>query len=492
MDIHITIEGRRDLTGQLYRQLRSGILDGRLPAGERLPSTRDLATQLGVSRKTTLEAFERLGAEGYLVSRPGDGTFVAEGLMRLPAKTERGQSAPSTADASHARHKTVLPRALPVWGAFTDARSLPRPTDALDADFAGGVTDKTQFPFDAWRRCVHHALRIQARGRGTYREAAGDPDLRLAIARYLAYSRAVASDPDGVVVTQGAQQAIDLLARVMIRPGDVVAVEDPGYPPVRSCFAALGARVADIPVDAQGLVVAKLPDDARIVYVTPSHQFPLGMPMSLERRVELLEWARHRGALIIEDDYDGEFRFEGRPMEPLKSLDRAGLVAYVGTFSKTIFPELRIGYCVPPATLVDALLKVRFVTDHHSCALTQSALAQFMLGGDFAKHLRRIHKHYSARRERVLAHLHGGLSAWLDPIVPVAGIHLVALLAPPLDEARVIGAAREAGVGLHGLSMFFNKAPARNGFLFGYGGVDADTIDRGLGRLAGVLRELTV
>lgn len=490
MEIHITIEGRRDLTGQLYRQLRTGILDGRLPAGERLPSTRDLATQLGVSRKTTLEVFERLGAEGYLISRPGDGTFVADGLMRLSPRTERVHTL-SPAESTASKPKVSLLRPLSIWEAFPDPRSLPHATEGVEYDFAGGVTDKTQFPFDAWRRCVNHALRAQARGSGAYRDTAGEPDLRRAIARYLAFNRAVACDADTVFVTHGAQQAIDLLARVMIRPGDVVAVEDPGYPPVRSCLAALGARVVDVPVDAHGIVVARLPDDARIVYVTPSHQFPLGMPMSLERRVELLEWAQHRGALIIEDDYDGEFRFEGRPMESLKSLDQGGLVAYVGTFSKTVFPELRIGYVVPPISLASALHKAKHVTDWHSCSMTQTALAQFMLDGEFAKHLRRVHKHYAARRQALLDHLRNGLSEWFEAIVPVAGIHLVALLKPPLDEASVIRAAHEAKVGLYGVSAFYRKAPARQGLLFGYGDIEADDINAAMNQLQKVMRALT-
>ncbi|HTJ94386.1 MAG TPA: PLP-dependent aminotransferase family protein [Pararobbsia sp.] len=510
MDIHITIEGRRDLTGQLYRQLRTGILDGRLPAGERLPSTRDLALQLGVSRKTTLEVFERLGAEGYLISRPGDGTFVADGLMRLSPKGERislnerherverayaqgqGHRHPYGGAATDflASRKFVAPRPLPIWESFPDIRSLPHGTEGVDFDFVAGMSDKSVFPFDAWRRCVNHALRTQARDRSMYRDSEGESDLRLAVSRYLAYSRAVTSDASEVFITHGAQQAMDLLARVMIRPGDVVAVEDPGYPPARSCFAALGARIADVPVDEHGLVVAQLPDEARIVYVTPSHQFPLGMPMSLERRVELIEWAQQRGALIIEDDYDGEFRFEGRPMESLKSLDQAGLVAYVGTFSKTIFPEVRIGYFVPPASLVSALQKAKQLTDRHSCTMTQAALAQFMFEGEFAKHLRRAHKRYAARRAVLLRHLRGDLSTWFEPVVPVAGIHMVATIRPAIDEATIVDAAREAKIGIYGISRFFQKAQPRRGLLFGYGGIETDAIDAGLSRLAFVMRSL--
>ncbi|AJY09246.1 PLP-dependent aminotransferase family protein [Burkholderia dolosa] len=482
MDIAIRIEGRHDLTGQIYRQLRTAIVDGRLEGGARLPSTRDLATQLGVSRKTTLDAFERLVAEGFLNTRAGNGTFVADGLARVPHASPT--SAPSLVEDTP-RIDAVDVRAL--WNDLPDALAMPAPQHTPGFDFRGGVTDKTLFPFDAWRRCLHHALRQQARGRGQYHDPAGDPQLRGAIARYVAFSRAVACGWDDVLVTQGAQQALDLIARVVVRPGDVVAVEDPGYPPARAAFASLGATVVGVPVDAQGIVTERLPDDARVVYVTPSHQFPLGMPMSLERRVALLEWAQRRRAAIIEDDYDGEFRFEGRPVESLKSLDRTGLVVYVGTFSKTIFPELRIGYAIPPRALRGALAKAKQIVDWHTCTLTQAALARFMVEGDFARHLRRVQKHYAARRKMLLAHLHGALARWFDPIVPTAGIHLAARLKPGLDEAALVRAARTHDIGLYGISAFHVGVPVRPGLLFGYGGIDAVRIDAALAKLAALL-----
>jgi GntR family transcriptional regulator/MocR family aminotransferase len=484
MDIHIAVEGRHDLAGQIYRQLRAGIVEGRLAGGTQLPSTRDLATQLGVSRKTTLDVFERLLAEGFLYARPGAGTFVAEGLRRLPAEPSAHARA---AQQARAPAKTAV-RPQPAW----DVAPLlpPLPSAGVTYDFIGGVTDKSHFPFDVWRRCVNHALRVQARGTGTYRDAAGEQELRVAISRYLAFNRAVASNWEDVIVTQGAQHALDLLARVTLRAGDVAVVEDPGYPPARACFAAAGAKVVPVPVDGEGLVVGKLPKEARLVYVTPSHQFPLGMPMSLERRVALLEWAQARGAVIIEDDYDCEYRFEGRPMEPLKSLDRAGLVAYVGTFSKTIFPDLRVGYMVPPASLTQSLANTRRLSDWHGCMLTQTALARFMLNGDFAKHLKRMHKLYAARRAQLLAHLQGGLARWFEPIVPAAGIHLAALLKAPLTEAAVAEAARHASIALYGITPFHLGAHPRPGFLFGYGSIEAGQIDAALTTLARLLPAL--
>ncbi|WP_322042371.1 PLP-dependent aminotransferase family protein [Paraburkholderia sp. J67] len=500
MDLHVTVSGRRDLAGQIYRQLRERIVEGRLAGGTRLPSTRDLADQLGVSRKTTLDVFERLLAEGYLVARRGSGTFVAGTLESLPARApghpnaqiraaEAGTRAASRAPDDGDAHAVHGAPAQPWWQTQPEALPMPRPDPRLACDFAGGVTDKTRFPFDVWRRCINDALRVQARGQGAYRDPAGEEKLRLAVSRYLAFNRAVASNWDDVIVTQGAQQALALLARVTLRPGDTIAVEDPGYPPAREAFAALGAKVVPVPVDDDGLVVAKLPKAARVVYVTPSHQFPLGMPMSLARRVALLEWAEAHGALVIEDDYDCEYRFEGRSLEPLKSLDNAGRVAYVGTFSKTIFPELRVGYMVPPGALKGALMRARQSADCHGCVLTQTALADFMLNGHFARHLRRMHQTYAARRERLLAHLHGPLAAWLEPVMPnTAGLHLAARLVADADESALLAAARAASVGLHALAPFYLKAPLQQGFLFGYGAVEVEQIDAALTSLAAHLK----
>lgn len=506
MELHVTVSGRRDLAGQIYRQLRDSIVDGRLAGGTRLPSTRDLARQLGVSRKTTLDVFERLLAEGYLISRRGSGTFVADTLERLPAR-ERGHENPQIRAATAAAAETTDAvggassgaahgaRATPWWQARAQAHAagdtLPRLDARLACDFAGGVTDKARFPFDIWRRCINDALRVQARGYGMYREPAGEEKLRLAVSRYLAFNRAVQANWEDVIVTQGAQQALDLLARVTLERGDVAAVEDPGYPPARDIFAALGAKVVPVPVDGEGLVIERLPKAARVVYVTPSHQFPLGMPMSLGRRVALLEWAQAHGALVIEDDYDCEYRFEGRSMEPLKSLDNAGLVAYVGTFSKTIFPELRVGYMVPPAALAAPLARARQIGDGHGCVLTQTALANFMLNGHFARHLRRMHQSYSERRDVLLAHLRGPLSPWLEAVTPnTAGLHLAARLVAPLDAAKVAAAARGASIGLHPLAPFHLEAPVQSGFLFGYGAVDAGQIDAALTSLATLLHTL--
>lgn len=329
MELQLILDGRHDLVGQLYRQLRDAILHGRLATGDRLPATRYLAERLEVSRKTVSEAYERLASEGFLEGRVGSGTFVARG----PA----GEAPPQRADGP------LRPAAR--WARIEPQSGLMDQRAPLRYSFAGGTTDKRRFPFDTWRTCVLQALRLQQRSPAFYKETEGDPELRLAISRYLAINRAVQCDWNALMVTQGAQQGLDLLARVMLDPGDLAVVEEPGYPPARASLLATGAEVRGVPVDAEGLRVDLLPDNAKLVYVTPSHQFPLGMPMSLERRLQLLDWAQRHRALIIEDDYDSEYRFDGRSLESLRSLDRNGQVAYLGTFSKTLFPSCASATC---------------------------------------------------------------------------------------------------------------------------------------------------
>jgi len=469
LELHLALNGRQDLAGQLYRQLRTAILDGRLAAGDRLPPMRFLAERLQVSRKTVSEAYERLAAEGFLQGKVGSGTYVNAHLS--PAEP------PSTASAAL--------RANSRWQTLATKPRMP-PQLAVRYNFAGGTTDKRRFPFDAWRACLLRALRLQARSPAFYAETLGYPELRLAISRYLAINRAVRCDWNDILVSQGAQQAIDLLARVMLEPGDLAVVEEPGYPPVRRVFEAAGARVLGVPVDDEGLRVDCLPVEAKLVYVTPSHQFPLGRPMSLKRRLELLEWARSRQALIIEDDYDGEYRFDGRPLESLQSLDREGRVAYIGTFSKTLFPELRIGYLLMPAALRAELTMAKQVADQHSENLQQMALAHFISNGEFAKHTRRVQREYAQRRQRLLSRIAGDLSPWLEALPAAAGIHLAARLRRPLDTAQLCAQLAERGILLMDLAPFYAEGPPMPGLLFGFGAIETVDIDPALD----ILREL--
>ena len=341
MEVHVSLVGRKDLTGEIYRQLRRAILDGRLPPGGRLPATRELARRLNVSRTTVTVAYDRLTGEGFITSRVGAGTFVSDGVAGPAGRTGRpGGAAP--------------PAAL---GRYRGPAVFDKPAEF---NFRTGIPDATLFPYQSWRRLLARQLRPAAVGTGAYGDPAGHPGLRQAIARHIGLARGVQTGAEQVVVTNGTQQAVDVVARVLLAPGDRVAVESPGYGPPRRLLASLGAEVVGVPVDDQGLVVEAIPPRTRLVYVTPSHQFPLGMAMSLPRRLALLAWAERHDAAVVEDDYDSEFRYGGRPIEPLQTLDPSGRVIYVGSFSKTLLATLRLGFLVAPASLVGAVRSAKF------------------------------------------------------------------------------------------------------------------------------------
>jgi GntR family transcriptional regulator/MocR family aminotransferase len=474
VEFHVSLAGRGDLTTRIYRQLLDAVLDGRLRPRERLPATRELAARLGVSRNTVSAAYDRLTAEGFLVGRVGAGTFVGE----QPVARDRLRIAP--ADGA------VRPR--PFWRTVP---SEPVPDPAVPRfDFRAGSPDPRLFPLETWRRLVAGELRSSAVRTSGHSEPAGHAGLRAAIARYVGVSRSVRAGADDVLVTQGAQQALDLVGRVLIEPGACVAVEEPGYPLVRLLFGSLGARVTGVPVDAEGLVVAALPADARLVYVTPSHQFPLGTPMSPARRSALLTWAADHDAVVVEDDYDSEYRFAGRPLEPLQSLDRAGRVVYVGSFSKTLLPALRVGFLVAPASLLPALRSAKQLTDRHGDPTTQGALARFVDEGLLARHVRRTTREYATRRATVLAALRERFADLLRPVDSIAGLHLCARLAPglPVDVGWALADARANGVAVDSLAAYCAQEPAQPGLVIGYGLVRAAEIDEGLRRLAESIR----
>ncbi|WP_371367472.1 PLP-dependent aminotransferase family protein [Pseudomonas sp. QL9] len=476
MELHVVIEGDKDLTGQLYRQLRESIESGRLAAGTQLPPTRLLAEHLGLSRKTVAEAYAQLTYDNLLVGKVGVGTFVN-------AHSARQQ---------HKRQPTELAsaRVLEHWRGISRALQHPALGVRLRYSFIGGATSPSHFPQDEWRRCVQYALRQSAQARGLYSQAEGLPALREAIARHATFSRGLRCSADDVVVCNGAQQALDLISRVLLEPGCCVAVEEPGYPPAYQLFASQGARVVGVPVDAEGLRVDAIPDDARLIYVTPSHQFPLGMPMSAARRQALLDRALELGAIVIEDDYDCEFRYEGRPNDTLHSLDRHGLVAYVGTFSKTLLPELRLGYAVLPPALLQAVGAARQLTDWHTSTLIQWALARFLQEGHLLKHIRRCHTIYASRRERLLQRFAGDLAPWFELVPAVAGFHLAVLARRPLNIPQLVELARKVDLDLLGLTPFFQQPPTRDGLLIGYGAIETLDIDPALDRLRDLLQTL--
>jgi GntR family transcriptional regulator/MocR family aminotransferase len=353
------------------------------------------------------------------------------------------------------------------------------------------VPDVRSFPFDTWRRLHAREWRRAAIGRGGYGEAAGDHDLREAIAEHLAVSRGVRATRRNVIVTSGTQQAVDLVARVLIAPGDLVAVEDPGYGPPRSIFQSIGARIVGVPVDEQGVQVDAIPDAARIVLVTPSHQYPLGVVMSLRRRLELLVWAKERDAAIVEDDYDSEFRLTGRPIEPLQMLDEAGRVIYLGTFSKSMLPALRLGFAVVPNSIRRAVEAAKFVVDWHSPIATQRALARFIREGEFARHVRRMRAVYRERHDRITTILRRDFADELRVIPAAAGVHLatIATRSSVTEIDHIIARAATAGVGLQATAAFAVDHEPMPGVLFGYGGIATEHIEEGMERLRGSFDE---
>jgi GntR family transcriptional regulator / MocR family aminotransferase len=464
------------LVHDLHQQLRSAILDGRMAAGSPLPATRQVAATLGVARNTVVTVYDLLIAEGYAVPRKGAKASVADLASRRSSKP------------SASLQPLEDPRLGPLWRVPflrpSPARDLP------ERSFRLGIPDHRHFPHDIWRRLSAQSLRAWSKTSFNYPPSEGIPALREAIARHVAFARAVACSSDDVIVTSGAQQAFDLLARMLVDPGRTrVAVEEPGYPPVRAAFAAAGAQLVPMPVDDEGLCVDQLPDDVRVVSVTPSHQSPTGVALSLRRRTALLDFARRRGAVIIEDDYDGEFRFGGRPLDALQTLDRDELVFYIGTFSKSLFPSLRKGFVVAPPWAHDALIAVKHCADSHCDTITQSVLAAFIRDGHLARHVRRMRPIYAARREALLDGLRRQLGEWLEPIPSEAGLHLAARIRAPELAARIFAQARRHVPGAQSIAEYSLMPPERPALAFGYGVIDADDIAAALSRFRRALEE---
>lgn len=477
---------RDPLHRQLYGAIRTAIVSGRLPAGSRLPSTRALAAETGVSRVTVAAAFDQLRAEGYVEARTGAGTFVREGLPD---------------DALHTRRPAPKPKPAPLPA----PPSTPATTGT--AAFRIGLPALDLFPVAAWAKLSARRWRgmkgEEAERLLGYGYPMGFDPLRKAIADYVTLSRGVRCEPRQVIVTAGAQQALDLIARVLVRPGEAAWLEDPGYFGARETLAAAGAAIVPVPVDGEGLDVAAgeaLEPAARLAYVSPSYQFPLGATMTMRRRLALLDWARRAGAWIVEDDYDGEFRYVGRPLASLQGLDaeRSGLpgrVLYVGTFSKTLFPSLRIGYVIVPDALVDIFAAAKAAADRHTATVDQAVLADFIEEGHYARHVRRMRLVYAARQATLVEAAAAHLSRWLDVRPAPAGMHLVGWLRRGgAGDREMSEAAIAAGVYVTPLSSY-RAAPGQDdpgGLVFGYAGCSDATIRDGARRLGQAIEGLSV
>ncbi len=466
---------------QLYEWFRLAIISGQIRPGQRIPSTRTLAAELKISRIPVSNAYDQLLAEGYLDTFPGAGTCVSRSIpdeALMPAAVRDGKRDRQNAAkrvprriSSRGLALTQLPTQswLNIVGAFRV--SLP----ALD-----------HFPIGIWSKLVARHSRSSTKGLMGYGDAVGHLPLREAIAEYLGAARGVRCDASQIMITTGSQQGLQLAALILLDSKSSVWIEEPGYPSARQAFIAAGARLVPVPVDDEGLKVEEMirrGQKAQAVYITPSHQYPLGMTMTATRRMLLLNWAARSGAWIIEDDYDSEYRFGSRPISSLQGLDAYARVIYVGTFSKVMFPALRVGYLVIPKDLVPAFCAARDAADVFSATLYQSVLANFIREGHFARHIRRMRMLYMERRKALVRAIRMQIGDKVEVVGDEAGMHLVMLLPPGISDVAVSRRAAERGISATPLSTCYLRPPARGGLILGYGGASPRQIQEGVAKL---------
>jgi GntR family transcriptional regulator / MocR family aminotransferase len=475
--------GRLPLYLQLYRQLRGLVLRGDLSPGQRLPSSRHLAADLGVARVTVTQAYEQLRDEGYAISRPGAGLFVANDLADvLPAAEGQRPFQPTLSRWGQQVIESEM-------GAET-AVATPRPAIDFGFDRSFGQI----FPYDIWRRLLARYLAADDAILARYGSTAGFYPLRAALADYLARERGVRCTPEQVVIVSGAQQMLDILARLLLNWGDEALVETPGYTVAYDLLRLYGARLVGLPVDDAGFPVERIPPNsqARLIFVTPTHQFPRGGAMSLARRLRLLAWAQAHQAYIIEDDYDGELRYNGRPLAALQGLDEAGCVIYLGTFSKVLFPALRLGYVVLPPALLGPFVQAKGLVDRGAPTLTQAAVADFITEGHFERHLQQLRQTYGGRRAALVAALERYLPGRGRYVRLAAGLHVMLYLEEGVSETAVVAQAAAVGVGVYPGAPFHlaqPEQPAPPSILLGFSGLEEAEIEEGVRRLARVLGE---
>jgi len=475
MDIAIPLsKGGEPLFRQLYLGFRAAILSGQLRAGERLPSSRDLAEQFRISRTVVVTAFDQLLAEGYVEGRRGSGTYVSE------IGTQSGRDRTATARV----HLSRFGSAAALAGVRADFPS--RAAKGLRYDFSYGRSPVERFPLETWRKLLMQRARKATVRTHQYGSPMGEETLRDAIAAHLRRSRAVVCDASQVIVVNGSQQALDLLTRVLLERGDRVAIEDPQYQGGREVFRAAGARMHLVPVDEEGLIPSRLPRSARLAFVTPSHQFPTGAVLPLARRLALLAWAKRAGAVIIEDDYDGEFRYEGQAVESLQGLDSEGRVVYIGTFSRTVFPALRIGYMIAPKPLLPALMGAKWLADRHTPTLEQETLAEFISSGAYERHLRKARRTNEGRRKALLESIDRYLGDRVRVTGDRAGTHVVLWPKSQVSEAEIVAKAAKHEVTIYGIAPYYFARPQAAGLMLGYSRMKESEIREGIKRLAEV------
>jgi GntR family transcriptional regulator / MocR family aminotransferase len=470
-------------TRWLSAALRSEILDGRLRGGARLPATRDLARQYGLSRGTIVSAFEELKSEGYLVGTVGSGTYVNQTLPDELFEVSRGVAPSVTQRRAHTRRLSDFAQRVDVLWGFPDgpARAFRTAQPALDL-----------FPTTLWAQLAARRIRRATATLLLQCEPMGYRPLREAVTDYLTTSRGVRCTTDQVAIVSGVQEALDVVARIFLNPGDRVCMENPGYNGASRLFDGFGLKISGLPVDREGMAVppARL-RDVRLVHVTPGHQFPLGVSMSLPRRLALLEWARSSGALIFEDDYDSEYRYSGRPLPALQGLDRTGAVLFAGTFNKVMFPSLRLGYLVLPPDLVEPFSAVRSLTMRHGPLLDQAVLCDFISEGHFGRHIRRMREVYAERLDVLVRSAKEELAGLLELSDIEAGLQTVGWLNDGVDDRAASRAAYARGVEVIPLSWFTRGRTARPALHLGFAAVDAREIRRGVRELAVALEGLS-
>jgi GntR family transcriptional regulator / MocR family aminotransferase len=469
---------------QIYEAIRQAILDGRLRSGLRLPSTRTLANEVGVSRNIMVLAFEQLLTEGYVRSRTGSGTTVARSLPEEFLHVGRR----SSQLPQSRRHSLLSHRGLRISELTSAIRSLA-PAARL-APFQYGLPALEELPLELWGRLVARHFRRAPKELLVHGDPAGLWALREAIASYVGAARGVRCSPNQVIVVNGSQQAVDLAGRVLLDPGDRAVVENPGYFGARSALKAAGIQLVPVPVDQEGLSITALkrkPGKLKLVYVTPSHQFPLGVAMSLNRRLELLDWAARRSAWIFEDDYDSEYRYESRPIPALQGLDQEGRVIYVGTLSKVLFPAIRFGYLIVPDDLVQPFVAARALTDLSSPQVEQAALAEFISEGHLARHIRRMRALYMERRDFMKRMIEENI-ACIEVNNTEAGMHFVGWLPSGTDDAAIAREALKVGLQVMPVSAFAIHTLSRPGLLLGFAGFSKPVIRKGISELARVVK----
>ncbi|KMN16400.1 PLP-dependent aminotransferase family protein [Pseudomonas weihenstephanensis] len=501
----IELDPKKGLSRQLYQALRERVLDGRLSGGARLPASRDLAAALGISRNSVVRAYDQLYAEGFIEGRIGNGTYV----VQLPQKAQAPKKLSTNLSTGFS---TGLPTGLSTKSSFlpvitsskvihstalhkVSRHSLDLPPSGPPRAFRVGIPAFDLFPFEVWSKLQATFWRKPDLQQLCYGDPAGDERLRGLIAAYLRTSRGLSCSAEQILITCGAQQGISLCAQLLVELGEGVAVENPGYHAAAQAFAIAGAQVLGVPVDQEGMkcdALAGLPT-CRLAYVTPSHQYPSGVTMSLARRLELLAWAERTQGWIVEDDYDGEYRYSGAPLSPLAALDRTGRVIYVGTFGKVAFPALRLGYLVLPHALIEPFAQRRSLDMRHSEVSTQAVMAEFMAAGHFQRHIRRMRRAALSRRNALLAHWPKGVEGVGELPDIVAGLHVTVPVSSLEREHVLLAQAHQVQVEINGLSRYWLRDSVepvdnRAGLVLGFAGVPEADIRAALARLSKVWR----